>query len=554
VGFRTNEKNQMRITDRLNNLTERERRILEKSWAKYFGDVIFPMINEEKFAALYCTDNGRPNTPINVVIGSIIIKELQRRTDEELVDDVILDIRYQYALPLTSHEEIPYSDRTPSRFRERLYWHELETGEDLLKEEIERLSGAIAKLMKISGNVKRMDSLMVSSSCKTMGRLELIYTCVSNLVKELVKSGESHLLPEQLLKYADESNKNAVCYRMEKDEVLPRLEAVTADALLVYETAASLVGGFEDFQRLERMLGDQTKNGKLKPAKEISPRSLQNPSDEDATFRRKGGVGHQGYSANIVEDCGETGSIITHYDFDVNLHSDADFCNETIEKLGVQEEPVVLIADGANASDENFKAAAKNNIELVTTALSGNLPPEIVLEFVISENEITACPAGHTPEKSTWNAEKETMKADFDREACAGCPHKDECPVKIYKKKAVVTLSIKTINRAKHAQKLSTEKYKEYARKRNGVEGMPSVLRRRYAIDNMPVRGLVRQKMLFSFKIGAINVKRAIVYAFLLAFLSIFTRCKNLQLLIFHKLYFHCSGWRYSCFLKVVLT
>jgi hypothetical protein len=320
---------------------------------------------------------------------------------------------------------------------------------------------------------------------------------------------------------------------MENDEVLPRLEAVTADALLIYELAASFVGGFDDFQRLERMLSDQTKAGKLKPAKEISPKSLQNPSDEDATFRRKGGVGHQGYSANIVEDCGENGNVITQYDFDVNLHSDVDFCMETIEKLGMQEEPVVLISDGAFASEENIKSAAENNIELVPTALTGNLPPGIVLEFEVSENVITACPAGHAPEKSTFNTEKGTMKADFLRDTCKNCSRKDECPVKIYKTKAVVTLSTKTINRAKYVQKLSTEKYKEYSRKRNGVEGIPSVLRRRYGIGNMPVRGLARQKMLLGFKIGAINVKRAIAFVFYSVFCHFFNISNKLQLRCF---------------------
>ena len=59
----------------------------------------------------------------------------------------------------------------------------------------------------------------------------------------------------------------------------------------------------------------------------------------------------------------------------------------------------------------------------------------------------------------------------------------------------------------------SDYEYKEYARKRNGIEGIPSILRRRYEIDRMPVRGLLRSKMWFGFKIGAINVKRVIIAA-----------------------------------------
>ena len=53
MGFRTNGNEQMSLTDRLNNLTARERRMLEKSWAKPFAEKIFPLIDESRFSVLY---------------------------------------------------------------------------------------------------------------------------------------------------------------------------------------------------------------------------------------------------------------------------------------------------------------------------------------------------------------------------------------------------------------------------------------------------------------------------------------------------------------------
>jgi hypothetical protein len=447
---------------------------------------------------------------VNVIIGSLLIKELLGINDEELVESVILDIRFQHALLLTSCEEIEYSDRTPSRFRERLYRHELETGVDLLKEEIERLGEEFVKLLNIHTNVKRMDSLMVSSSCKNMGRLELIYTCTSNLVKAVIKLGEAGMLPSRLLSYAEDSNKNSVCYRLKNEEVTTRLEEITADALLVYELCGEGFAEFKEYQLLKRMLEDQTKDGQLKPNKEISPQSLQNPSDEDATFRRKAGEEYQGYVANVVEVCDENGNIITQYAVDVNRHSDAEFGSEVIEELGPQEERQVLIGDGAFASEENFNAAHDNNIDLVTTNLTGEKPPEIILDFKIEDQKIESCPAGHKPIDCSYSEEKEEYRAHFDKATCEQCPHRDECPVIMQKRRALVKLSQTTINRAEYAEKLSTEEYKACARIRNGVEGVPSVLRRRYGVDNMPVRGLLRSKLWFGFKIGAINVKRVI--------------------------------------------
>jgi hypothetical protein len=507
MSFRYNENQQLSMTDRLNNLTARERRILDKSWAKSFAERVFPLIDESRFEVLYCNDNGRPNTPVNIIVGALFLKELNQVTDEELLDEILFDGRYQYALHLTSYEEIPFSDRTVSRFRARLYEHEMETGEDLLKAEIEGLGAAFAKVLKIDGKLKRMDSAMVSSSCKNMGRLELIYTCVVNLVRVLDKSGELDMLPAHFREYTKE-NRNSVCYRLEKGEVKPRLEEVTAHAMELYGLAAGALGGEAEFQLLERMLFDQTKDGKLKPNKEISPHSLQNPSDEDATYRRKGDKGHHGYVVNFVEDCGENGNIVTQYSYDVNTHSDTEFCAETIETLGEQE--TVLIADGAYFSDENFKLAQENNTLLVPTALTGEKPSEIIAGFDIKEETIVSCPAGHIPADCKYNPEKELYRAHFDKKTCEDCPHREECPVILQKKTALVRLSTKTISRAILSSKLSTEEYKKYARKRNGVEGVPSVLRRRYRMDEMPVRGLVRTKMWMGFKIGAMNVKKLI--------------------------------------------
>ena len=376
--------------------------------------------------------------------------------------------------------------------------------------------------MKIHGRLKRIDSAMVSSGCKKMGRLELIYTCLSNLVKALVESGESGALPEHLLRYAEDSNKNSVCYRMTQDEVMPRLEAVTADALLVHELAGELQGGFDEYHMLGRMLGDQTEGGKLKPNKKVGPDSLQNPSDEDATFRRKGGKGYQGYVVNLVEDCGELGNIITQYDYAVNLRSDIDFGAEVIEKLGPQEERIVAVTDGAYASDENFQAAAENNMVLVATNLTGQKPPEIINDFQIENGTIQSCPAGHAPVDCEYREDKELYRAHFDKTTCENCRHREACPVILQKKTALIKLTQSAINRAAYAEKLTTEEYKSYARKRNGVEGVPSVLRRRYGIDRMPVRGLVRSKMWMGFKIGAINIKRVITAALGASFANVF--------------------------------
>lgn len=121
MAFVSDDSQQMSLTDSTFNLTERERKFLEKSWAKTFSDKIFPVINEDIFSVLYSNKASRPNTPVNVIVGALILKETLGDSDDELVQALMFDIRYQYALHTTSFEEHPLSDRTLIRFRARCF-------------------------------------------------------------------------------------------------------------------------------------------------------------------------------------------------------------------------------------------------------------------------------------------------------------------------------------------------------------------------------------------------------------------------------------------------
>ncbi len=76
------------------------------------------------------------------------------------------------------------------------------------------------------------------------------------------------------------------------------------------------------FSRMLRELAQEEADGSLKtkPKTDISSNSLQNPSDPDATFRRKAGKDHKGYVGNILETVGENGcSQITRFAEEKNV-------------------------------------------------------------------------------------------------------------------------------------------------------------------------------------------------------------------------------------------
>lgn len=74
MAFSVNSSQQISIFDATANLTQREIKMLDKLWAKYFAENIFPAIDEEPFRVLYSDCPSRYNTPVNVIIGALIIK------------------------------------------------------------------------------------------------------------------------------------------------------------------------------------------------------------------------------------------------------------------------------------------------------------------------------------------------------------------------------------------------------------------------------------------------------------------------------------------------
>ncbi|MBD5549115.1 MAG: transposase [Lachnospiraceae bacterium] len=187
MSFKANDYQQLSLDDSFMNLTERERNALEKSWAKIFADEIFPAIDEERFSVLYSDKASRPNAPVNVIIGALIIKELFDYSDDEIVENLMLDHHLQYALHATSFVEQPISDKTLIRFRKRCYGYETLHGVDLYHDCVKDPSSKITKIMKLNGRVRRMDSIMIESNINFHSRIELIYTCISKLVVYLIK-------------------------------------------------------------------------------------------------------------------------------------------------------------------------------------------------------------------------------------------------------------------------------------------------------------------------------------------------------------------------------
>ena len=174
--FCRNNVQQISLTDPINNMPKYLKDILEKSWDNGFQKHMLPNINEKRFSVIYSVNYAsRPNSPVNIIIGLLILKEIFQLSDVELIGSLHFDIIYQYVLIITSYEKKPISINTLINFRNRLVEYEKSTGIDLIQLEVESQADYITKFLKVDNKKVRMDSLMVSSSCKKSTRLESVY-------------------------------------------------------------------------------------------------------------------------------------------------------------------------------------------------------------------------------------------------------------------------------------------------------------------------------------------------------------------------------------------
>lgn len=514
MSFKTNEVDQLSLFDSFSNLTAREQKALENSWAKVFAEEVFPKINEKPFAVLYSDKASRPNTPVNVIIGACIIKELFDYSDDEMVEGLMLDLRLQYALHTTSFEEQPLSDKTLSRFRRRCYDYEQTHGVDLYKMAITDYNNEIAKMMKLDGKIRRMDSMMINSNMRMLVRSELIYSCIAKLVKYIYEN-KPEAVPESLLHYAQPNDFNKVLYHERSSSLEERMLQFLSDAECLYDITKT---GYEDVPEYElfiRCFSEQSilQEGKrrwfTKEDRQGRSTMLLNPTDPEATYREKGGKVYRGYVANVEETVGKNGSVITDYEYEPNIHSDAEFIKERIDELPVQDTRTSMIVDGAYYSAEAEEKAREKNIELLPTALAIKNRRTNIAMFQMDEQKtrVIQCPAGHEPRSCCYKKSNDEFKLSFDRDKCAGCPHKDQCHPKIYKKVANVLITRKSLMRVELEKRMASEEYELYRRIRNGVETIPSILRRNYHLEKLP-RGKQRGKFFFGSKIAALNFRK----------------------------------------------
>jgi hypothetical protein len=161
---------QLPLTSTIDELTTKQRRRLDSSWASVFFQEFFCRLKEEPFAVLYADCPSRPNYPVNILVGLEYLKAGNGWTDEEMYDAFCYDVQVRYALGLRQLGDSEFDLRTLYYFRERLSRYMQETGIDLVGQAFEQVTDGQIKAFRVKTGTQRMDSTQVASNIHTAGR------------------------------------------------------------------------------------------------------------------------------------------------------------------------------------------------------------------------------------------------------------------------------------------------------------------------------------------------------------------------------------------------
>ena len=531
-------------------VTPKKARLLQRSWAQVFRDQALPLIDEQRFALMYCLDNGRPNRAVQTVLGVHILKEMFDLTDEEALEQLEFNLLWHHALRLDM-EETHLPQKTLHNFRARLMAHD--GGRVAFQETTDRIIAALG----LRTGKQRLDSTHILSNIALLTRLglfcETIRLFLGVVKRDHPKLGEgvARGLAQRYLKEDGE----ATSYEDVRSGAGHRRLAVCARDLyrLVDRFRGTAATEMQEYHLLGRLLREQchvSKDGDgrpgdddddagegkvpvaLKEPKAVRPDSLQSPHDPDATYSGHKG---KGYEVQVAETCDEEqrARIITHVEVTPSSGSDAAVTVPLIDALAQREiRPGQLIADTSYGSGRNAFEAERRGTELVSP-VGGPTPKAAetgqegdrltAADFVIdvTGSRATVCPAGHEAVAEYEDEEApERVEVHFAREICEPCPLRPRCPVRWRRRPElagghgpgayVLTTDLVQVNIARRRRDEARGAFRKRYAVRAGIEGANSELKRAHGLGRLRVRGGQRVKLAVYLKALACTIKRMV--------------------------------------------
>ncbi len=352
------------------------------AWQNIFLDQVTRRIPEERFAELFDDTTGRPNAPLRLLVGMLILKEGFGWSDEELFEAIQFNLLVRRALGLMNLTDAVPVKSTYYLFKRRLYAYQVETGMNLLKDVFQDLTRDQAKRLGVVGDRLRMDSTLLGSNLAACTRLQWVIACEQVFWKSLESEQQARMseADQALLERLCAKQPSQHIYRLNEGDKHAWLEELGQWLLRLHQTYTA--ESSPRYALIERLLLEQYQaddSGEvvritLKPAKDISADSLQSPHDEEATYRKKRDETTRGYRVNLTETCQDDGlNLIVDVQVEPATAADNRYLQEAVKNSEqvLQTPAQEISADGAYYSEANETYANDQDKDLHYTGFPG---------------------------------------------------------------------------------------------------------------------------------------------------------------------------------------
>ena len=380
----------------------------------------------------------------------------------------------------------------------------------------------------LNAKTQRMDSSFVGSFIKQMSRLELVVKVLQNFYRDLCEAEQSRWT-SRLSQYVEDEAKH-IGYHLKRAEVDDHLQKVGVLLFELHRTYAGdeQISALRSYEHISRILLEQfdiVKGGKeiqveVKPSREISARSLQNPADDTATCRTKDGRTYKGGMFNVAETCAPENKVqlLTDVCVEQNVVADDDFLAERLrgikERTGVEE----MVTDANYTGEHSEKVCQEETVAITPTEVRGRKEQagKLSLRYFHFDGKstIASCPEGYSPIEQIHKPESGRHVVRFAKAICSACPRANECLARCGKHFYSLSFSDRQAMLARRRQQLSQEDYRSKCRLRPAIEGTISQFKQKMRNGKLRIRGLARIRN--GIILMAIGINFGRVWAYLL--------------------------------------
>lgn len=493
---------------------------LSSSWAATFYQEVFCRIDEKLFADLYSDKDSRPNVPVNVLVALEILKSGFGWSDEELYEQAKYNLQVRLALGLHNLNEDIFTERTIYNFRRRVREYAKGNGINLMQKVFEQITDAQLEAIALETGWQRMDSTQVLSNLARMTRLELMVSVLQAVHKQLEESDQKRV-EKRWAPYL-EGRPHQVCFKIPTGETKEHLVTIGQELDRLEAELAERAPESEALPLIRRVLEEQYRREpegtlQLRPGKEIDATSLQSPHDLEATYRIKGGREFRGgYVVNVSEtaDAENPIQLITDVQVEPNQTDDAKLMEQSLDDQSEREIKVKKVtADGGYTGPKGEQACEKHNVELRATRMRGGYSSphkwgweQYTWEMDKEQRLIgVTCPEGCYGRVIQSQVEGNVI-VRFEAEQCRVCLFfKGKCRV-LDRARAGPTMYLKL--RVVEVARKRKQLHPEDTPVRVVVESTIRSVKRAFPGSKLPVRGLIRSRMMLYLAAVMVNVRR----------------------------------------------